>query len=172
MNPEQLLLHPPDEGTFSALYREHALGLYRRRSSLRDPDKALVYARSAVLNRSRSVLRRRRLPLPRTHLPPVWSAETEVLLGEDRRQVLLAPRRLPARQREAVVERLRSLPEVRSVVHESKQEDFPERLRVQAEPGSAPSIRADLSDLPGVDQVVADPSEPPCASAGDPACRD
>ncbi|MCD0451934.1 SigE family RNA polymerase sigma factor [Actinocorallia sp. API 0066] len=117
-----------DERTFSALYRDHALGLtrlaylmladreaaqdvvqeaflglYRRWPSLRDKDKALTYARSAVLNRCRSLLRARRLPLRRTHEPPAWSAESEALLSEDRRQVLTALHRLPPRQREALV---------------------------------------------------------------------
>ncbi|MEO3785549.1 SigE family RNA polymerase sigma factor [Actinocorallia sp. B10E7] len=128
MNADTVLLHPPDESTFSELYREHALGLtrlallmvgdrqtaedvvqeaflglYRRWRSLRDRDKALVYARSAVLNGSRSVLRRRRLPLLGAHLPPVWSAESEVMVGEDRRQVLAALQRLSSRQREALI---------------------------------------------------------------------
>jgi RNA polymerase sigma-70 factor (sigma-E family) len=128
MNADTVLLHPPDEGTFSDLYREHALGLtrlaflmvgdrqtaedvvqeaflglYRRWRSLREPDKALVYARSAVLNGSRSVLRRRRLPFTGSHLPPAWSAEAEAMVGEDRREVLAALQRLPSRQREALV---------------------------------------------------------------------
>lgn len=128
MNADTVLLRPPDAGTFSELYQEHALGLtrlaflmvgdrqaaedivqeaflglYRRWSSLRDRDKALVYARSAVLNGSRSLLRRRRLPLPGAHLPPAWSAEAEAMVGEDRRQVLAALQRLPSRQREALV---------------------------------------------------------------------
>ncbi|MGI5165613.1 sigma factor [Spirillospora sp. CA-253888] len=72
---------PTDVG---ALYREHAaglirlamlmvgdaptaedvvqdafLGLHRHRDALRDPDGALAYVRSAVLNRCRSALRRR-----------------------------------------------------------------------------------------------------------------
>ncbi|GAA2720255.1 SigE family RNA polymerase sigma factor [Actinocorallia aurantiaca] len=128
MNVDTVLLGPPDESTFSELYKEHALGLtrlaflmvgdrqaaedvvqeaflglYRRWRSLRDPGKALVYARSAVLNGSRSVLRRRRFPFPGNDLPPAWSAESEVMVGEDRRQVLAALQRLPARQREALI---------------------------------------------------------------------
>ncbi|WP_123670848.1 SigE family RNA polymerase sigma factor [Actinocorallia herbida] len=117
-----------DEGSFSSLYREHALGLtrmaflmvgdreaaqdvvqeaflglYRRWPSLRDPSKALPYVRSAVLNRCRSLLRRRRLPFLGALEPPVWSAESEAILGEDRREVLAALHRLAPRQREALV---------------------------------------------------------------------
>lgn len=80
------------------------LGLYRAWPQLRDPSKALVYLRSAVLNRSRGVLRARyrsRLLLQR-HEPPVWSAEAAVMAKEDERAVLAAVARLPARQREVL----------------------------------------------------------------------
>jgi RNA polymerase sigma-70 factor (sigma-E family) len=83
-----------------AFERTHA---GRRR--LRDPQRALAYIRSAVLNGCRSVLRRRALALrrPVPYEPPVWSAESAAMLGEDRREVLLALRDLPRRQREALV---------------------------------------------------------------------
>lgn len=74
------------------------------RGRLRDPDRALAYVRSAVLNGCRSVLRRRatvfRRPVP--YEPPVWSAESAALVGEDRREVLRALGALPRRQREAL----------------------------------------------------------------------
>jgi len=83
-----------------AFARTHA---GRRR--LRDPDRALAYVRSAVLNGCRSVLRRRsvafRRPLP--YEAPIWSAESAAMLSEDRREVLLALSGLPRRQREAIV---------------------------------------------------------------------
>ncbi|MFI9552372.1 SigE family RNA polymerase sigma factor [Nonomuraea endophytica] len=113
----------------AAIFAEHQLGLVRlallmlgdrasaedvvqeaftrthaSRGRLRDPDKALAYVRSAVLNGCRSVLRRRatvfRRALP--YDPPVWSAESAALVGEERREVLLALQRLPRRQREAL----------------------------------------------------------------------
>ncbi|HEY8457063.1 MAG TPA: SigE family RNA polymerase sigma factor [Actinopolymorphaceae bacterium] len=80
-------------------------GLYRNWERLRDPSQALTYLRSSVLNRSRSILRRRRVALLHTHFhdPPVWSAEHEAVLSEDRREVLRALTRLPARRREVLV---------------------------------------------------------------------
>lgn len=80
--------------------------LYRRWSRLRDPARALTYLRSAVLNRSRSVLRRRKVALRHGRSPvepPVWSAEHAAVLSEDRREVLLALTKLPTRRREVLV---------------------------------------------------------------------
>lgn len=83
-----------------AFARTHA---GRRR--LRDPGRALAYVRSAVLNGCRSVLRRRAVAFRRAvpYEPPIWSAESVVMIGEDRREVLAALRDLPRRQREALV---------------------------------------------------------------------
>ncbi|MEV4802545.1 SigE family RNA polymerase sigma factor [Nonomuraea sp. NPDC049421] len=74
------------------------------RVRLRDADKLLSYVRSAVLNGCRSVLRRRATVFRKAppYEPPVWSAESAALLGEERREVLLALRELPGRQREAL----------------------------------------------------------------------
>src|SRR5262245_50477541 len=79
--------------------------LCHRWSQLRDPAKALTYLRSAVLNRSRSALRRRRVALRHREpaAPAVWSAESAAVLGEDRREVLVALTKLPARRREVLV---------------------------------------------------------------------
>jgi RNA polymerase sigma-70 factor (sigma-E family) len=82
-------------------------GLYRRWEHLDDPAKALGYVRSATLNGCRSVLRirvrgERRLPPPAVDSGSA-SAESAVLLGEEHREVLAALRRLPDRQREALV---------------------------------------------------------------------
>jgi RNA polymerase sigma-70 factor (sigma-E family) len=84
--------------------QEAFCGLFRRWDRLRDPAKALPYLRSAVLNGCRTALRRRR------SLASAWpaedtaeSAEHLALLGEEHRQVLASLRRLPARQREALV---------------------------------------------------------------------
>jgi RNA polymerase sigma-70 factor (sigma-E family) len=79
--------------------------LYKRWNRLRDPAKALQYLRSTVMNRSRNVLQGRRVALRRKplHEPPVWSAESEVVLGEDRHAVLVALNRLPRRRREVLI---------------------------------------------------------------------
>jgi RNA polymerase sigma-70 factor (sigma-E family) len=77
-------------------------GAWRR---LRDPDKALAYLRQAVVNRSRSALRHRKVaerrqPQP---MPDAASAEYGALAALEHQAVLQALRRLPARQREALV---------------------------------------------------------------------
>jgi RNA polymerase sigma-70 factor (sigma-E family) len=77
-------------------------GAWRR---LRDPDKALAYLRQAVVNRSRSALRHRKVaerhrPRP---MPDEPSAEYGALAALEHQAVLDALRRLPARQREALV---------------------------------------------------------------------
>jgi RNA polymerase sigma-70 factor (sigma-E family) len=79
-------------------------GLYRNWGRLADPGGALPYVRSSVLNGCRSVLRRRALGLRVTmYQPPAGSAEAAVLGREERQEVLRAVRRLPHRQREALV---------------------------------------------------------------------
>ncbi|WP_243716485.1 SigE family RNA polymerase sigma factor [Actinomadura darangshiensis] len=92
-----------DRGTAEDVVQDAFTGLYRRWPRLRDREKALTYVRSAVLNGSRTALRRRRRPLRAVHEAPVWSAEAEAMVGEDRREVMEALHRLPARQREALV---------------------------------------------------------------------
>ncbi|MFC4912241.1 SigE family RNA polymerase sigma factor [Actinomadura gamaensis] len=92
-----------DRATAEDVVQEAFAGLYRRWAKLRDTDRALAYARSAVLNGCRKALRRRRR-LPRgEHVPPVWSAESAAMVGVERREVLAGLERLPARQREALV---------------------------------------------------------------------
>jgi RNA polymerase sigma-70 factor (sigma-E family) len=79
-------------------------GLYRNWGRLADPSGALPYVRSSVLNGCRSVRRRRALGHRVTmYLPPTGSAEAAVLSREERQEVLRAVRRLPDRQREALV---------------------------------------------------------------------
>jgi RNA polymerase sigma-70 factor (sigma-E family) len=119
------------EAAVTALYRVHAVGLirlavvmlgdraaaedvvqdsfcalYRRFGSLDQPDRALAYVRSSVLNGCRSELRARRRGARRrasAFSRDVASAEDDVLLGEEHRLVLRSLRRLPDRQREALV---------------------------------------------------------------------
>lgn len=80
-------------------------GLFRHWSGLADESRALPYVRSAVLNGCRTVLRRRGRPERQSAFadPPPESAEARALIGEEHREVLAAVRRLPDRQREAVV---------------------------------------------------------------------
>jgi RNA polymerase sigma-70 factor (sigma-E family) len=82
-------------------------GLYRRWGQLADPAKALSYVRASTLNGCRSELRHRirarRRGGPARDAPDAASAEQAALLGEEHQQVLSALRRLPDRQREALV---------------------------------------------------------------------
>jgi RNA polymerase sigma-70 factor (sigma-E family) len=114
-----------------ALYREHALGLirlallltgdapaaedivhdafcglHRRWDQLRQRAAPLPYLRAAVVNGCRSEIRRLRYARRRDSRladPAAWSAEAAALVSEERREVLAALARLPARQREALV---------------------------------------------------------------------
>ena len=79
-------------------------GLYRRWDRLTAPGGALPYVRSSVLNGCRTALRRRALGQRVTaYQPPAGSAEAAVLSREEREEVMRAVRRLPDRQREALV---------------------------------------------------------------------
>jgi RNA polymerase sigma-70 factor (sigma-E family) len=89
--------------------QEAFCGLYRRWHRLDDPRNALRYVRSSVLNGCRSALRnqsrlRSRPGGPQQSVPEsAESAESTALAGEEHRAVLAALRRLPDRQREALV---------------------------------------------------------------------
>jgi RNA polymerase sigma-70 factor (sigma-E family) len=82
-------------------------GLYRRWSHLSGQDRALGYVRASVLNGCRSRLRARvrdeRLAAASPATLAAASAEQAVLIGEEHAAVLAALRRLPDRQREALV---------------------------------------------------------------------
>ena len=94
-----------DRPTAEDLVQDAFLGLHRRWDTLVDQAKALSYVRSCVLNGCREIhrvkYRRARFRLE----PPedIESAEDIAILGESNQAVLAAIRRLPARQREAVV---------------------------------------------------------------------
>jgi RNA polymerase sigma-70 factor (sigma-E family) len=93
-----------DRQSAEDVVQEAFCGLYRRWSHLTDTGRALQYLRTSVLNGCRSLQRRR--PGPRTQPsggPAAVSAEATVITGEERREVMRALRRLPARQREALV---------------------------------------------------------------------
>ena len=86
--------------------QEAFYGLYRRWHALSEETSALAYVRTSVINGCRSALRRRvrQLAFVGGEQPGESdSAESAALLGEEHRQVLLAIRRLPSRQREALV---------------------------------------------------------------------
>jgi RNA polymerase sigma-70 factor (sigma-E family) len=84
--------------------QEAFCGLYRRWPRLADPGRAVPYLRASVLNGCRSQLRRRaRPPARQVQQQAPDSAETAVLASEERAAVHRALRRLPDRQREAVL---------------------------------------------------------------------
>jgi RNA polymerase sigma-70 factor (sigma-E family) len=82
--------------------------LHSRWNQIAARDAVLPYVRAAVLNGCRSVLRRRRLTrrigaMHRDEERVTAAAESEVILSEDRREVLAALARLPRRRREVLV---------------------------------------------------------------------
>ena len=112
------------------LYRTHRIGLIRlavllvddrasaedvvqdafiafqgRMGHLRDPEAAVGYLRSCVVNGARTVLRRRQVARKHQHRglgtdgPP---ADSEVMLAAEHQEVLRALRQLPDRQREVL----------------------------------------------------------------------
>jgi RNA polymerase sigma-70 factor (sigma-E family) len=82
-------------------------GLYRRWNHVSDKDRALGYVRASVLNgcrtRRRARVRDERLAAASPATLAAASAEQAVLAGEEHAAVLAALRRLPHRQREALV---------------------------------------------------------------------
>jgi RNA polymerase sigma-70 factor (sigma-E family) len=98
-----LLLHDPadaEEVVQDAFVRAHLAW-----ARLRDPDKAMAYLRSAVLNGARSRLRHRKVVerFEPSRPGPERSPEAAVMAGDDRRHVMAALRSLPERQRECLV---------------------------------------------------------------------
>lgn len=80
-------------------------GFLGRTRALDDPDRALAYLRTSVVNGARSALRRRRTA--RAYVPPhevqPEGPSGRAELAEQHREVLAALDRLPARQREVLV---------------------------------------------------------------------
>lgn len=93
------------EGDAEDVVAEAFCELYRRWPRLRDPQAAPAYLRSVVCNLVR--MRLRHLQVVRRHssapLLDSGSAEQEVVLREDHREVVEALRDLPERQRQALV---------------------------------------------------------------------
>ena len=82
------------------------VALHRNAGSLRDPDAALAYLRTTVLNLSRSVLRRRQVA--RKHLKvaepeATAGADHDLMVREEHRAALAAVHRLPRHQREVLI---------------------------------------------------------------------
>lgn len=85
--------------------QEAFAGLYKNWSSLRDRRAAIGYLRMAVVNGSRSMLRRRRTA--RAYVPPdagtARSAESLAMMSAEHQAVVVALSELPERQREVLV---------------------------------------------------------------------
>lgn len=96
-----------DRGVAEQLTQDAFVKLHLRWGGLRRLDRAPAYLRSAVLNAARSHLRRRkvveRYDARRTVTAAVPSPESAALGRADHDRVVAALRRLPGRQREAVV---------------------------------------------------------------------
>jgi RNA polymerase sigma-70 factor (sigma-E family) len=98
-----------DRSAAEDVVQDAFFGLYRNWSRLSDPAKALAYVRSSVLNGCRAAVRKqsrreRRDRAAASHERSAFeSAEALVLLSEEHQKVLGAVRRLPERQREALV---------------------------------------------------------------------
>lgn len=98
-----MLVH--DLPTAEEVVQESFVSMHQAWQRLRDSEKALSYMRQAVVNKSRSVLRHRTVvdknaPKPAPDEP---SAESGAITLIERGEVVAALRRLPERQREALV---------------------------------------------------------------------
>jgi RNA polymerase sigma-70 factor (sigma-E family) len=93
-----------DVETAEEVVQDSFVAMHGRWRTLRDPEKALAYLRQTVVNRSRSLLRRRGVEA--RHTPPAvrphHGADEDALVSERRRVVLDALRELPDRQREVL----------------------------------------------------------------------
>ncbi|WP_253258520.1 SigE family RNA polymerase sigma factor [Pseudonocardia sp. N23] len=91
--------------TAEDVVQEAFTGLHRNWGGLRDEAAAVAYLRTAVVNGSRSVLRRRRTA--RDYVPPhsvnARSAESLAMLSAEHQAVVDALATLPPRQREVLV---------------------------------------------------------------------
>lgn len=94
-----------DQASAEDVVQEAFAGLFRHWSGLRDRAAAIGYLRTAVVNGSRSMLRRRRTA--RAYVPPhsgtARSAESMAMLSEEHRAVVAALGDLAPRQREVLV---------------------------------------------------------------------
>jgi RNA polymerase sigma-70 factor (sigma-E family) len=94
-----------DVGTAEEVVQECFIAMYAAWRRLKNVDKAVNYLRRSVVNRSRSVLRRRIVAdkhVPK-HEPDMPSAEQGAITRLERLAVIAALRSLPLRQREAIM---------------------------------------------------------------------
>jgi len=94
-----------DVATAEEVVQEAFVAMHTSWRKLRDTEKALSYLRQSVVNRSRSVLRHRMVMDRNAPMPPPLapSAEQGAITELERSAVVSALRRLPPRQREALV---------------------------------------------------------------------
>ncbi|HEV2452179.1 MAG TPA: SigE family RNA polymerase sigma factor [Streptosporangiaceae bacterium] len=94
-----------DVATAEEVVQDSFVALHSSWRRLRDSDKALCYLRRSVVNKSRSALRHRAVASRNAPEPPPLapSAEEGAIARLERSEVVSALRRLPARQREALV---------------------------------------------------------------------
>ncbi|WP_253771806.1 SigE family RNA polymerase sigma factor [Goodfellowiella coeruleoviolacea] len=99
------LLLVDEPATAEDVVQEAFTGLHRNWSGLRDAQAALGYLRTAVVNGSRSVLRRRKTARDYTppHVVNARSAESLAMLTAEHQAVVAALTKLPPRQREVLV---------------------------------------------------------------------
>ncbi len=95
-----------DRASAEDVVQDAFVALHRKADGLRDPDAALGYLRTSVVNLSRSVIRRRQVA--RKHMKvaepeATAGADHHVLLRDEHRAALAAVRALPARQSEVLV---------------------------------------------------------------------
>jgi RNA polymerase sigma-70 factor (sigma-E family) len=94
-----------EQATAEDVVQEAFTGLHRNWGKLRDAEAAVGYLRTAVVNGSRSVLRRRKTA--RDYVPPhqvnARSAESLAMLSTEHQSVVAALSELPPRQREVLV---------------------------------------------------------------------
>ncbi|NYH78956.1 RNA polymerase sigma-70 factor (sigma-E family) [Actinopolyspora biskrensis] len=94
-----------DPATAEDVVQEAFTGLYRNWAQLRDAKAAVGYLRTAVVNGSRSVLRRRKTAreYQPPHQPDARSAESLAMLSTEHQAIVTALGHLPRRQREVLV---------------------------------------------------------------------
>jgi RNA polymerase sigma-70 factor (sigma-E family) len=95
-----------DRASAEDVVQDAFVALHRKADGLRDPEAALAYLRTSVLNLARSVIRRRQVA--RKHVKVAEpeagpAADHEVLLRDEHRAALAAVRALPRRQSEVLV---------------------------------------------------------------------
>jgi RNA polymerase sigma-70 factor (sigma-E family) len=95
-----------DVATSEEVVQDAFVALQLRWRTIREPDKAAAWLRSAVLNGARSQLRRRRVRerlLPGGGVSDGPPGDRGVLAADEHRRVVAALRQLPRRQQEALV---------------------------------------------------------------------